>query len=459
MQQEPGHPTDIFPYEFFHSRRRFGPAHIRLLISGSEQPCTEEDLKNIAPYYLREVMRAEEFKNFARAHCILRDVITSYTRDAINDSIDPAFFTQHALTHPNYEGFRLEGFSYIIYKPHKALLDLPNIQSINVGQMLLQGNNFLYFLHQRNFIHGNLHPCMCAQLDDAPTITYAFRVDKNISHQSQMTSYSDSWILSPLQVILEMLGSSIEPPEIEYNTFKTRLIAFWTHLLNYQLGSQYPQTESKRFFSASNGCSDFIDYCIMRYCQLTPDGKYIIKDRSKALGYLKDIDLFALAMCACEILSRQRQLQNASQVLNQAIGMLVRGDYIAIPNPPQLSSPPPPAKEKTTQKEPEQPKQEEQPKQQETPTHEEQPKQEESNKITLPTPTPVIEREANDTNDDTDNDKPRIEITPGTKKARIYEPNSKTAVERIVRSDAMGEYVMWRGNKLYVAKTLTFNHK
>jgi type II secretory pathway pseudopilin PulG len=166
---------------------------------------------------------------------------------------------------------------------------------------------------------------------------------------------------------------------------------------------------AKTYFSQVEGARDYIDYCIHRYCVLSPDGKRIIKDKRKALGYLKDIDLFALAMTVHFFLELDSSITRSPASVKKMLGLCVTGEYIQVEKPPPSNRDNPNSIEQT------QPPQSSQ-------------------------PTSSIQ----------------IVMIPGTspKKARIIEVGSSSGPERVVRCDAQGEYVMWKGGKVYLNDTV-----
>jgi hypothetical protein len=487
---EPVYPS-LQSFDDFNRRRRLDSDRLLIFSGATERPFHVHQAMvaggvdpDLSSYLMREILNLEEFRREVRVSTTLRELLDKCAR--ANADIDSDFYRRFVLIHPHIDGMRVDGFMYALYKPHTGIVDLP-AQTINVGKMLFDGNCFLHFLHERNYVHGNIHPVMFAipganAESAADAINYIVRSSQTMCRMRDMCSYSDSWILSPLQIILEMLGSAIEPPEIDYVLFKTRLLAFWRHLLLKQLGNANIIEDAKAYFSLTSGCSDYVDYCISRYCMITSDGKRVVKNRAKGLGYLRDIDLFALGMSAHMILRTQSISGLSGQpalVIKQAIGLCVKGDYIAIPKPPpgnanrEVPAPPitpvPPVLAKQIQKAQvahliDEPKQVASP----APQQEQDKLVQKECKSEQKTKEKEKEKEKEVINDTVRKTlQPAPEITPmsfmtiaeginiemtvtgSLKKARISEGN-KALVERVVRTDVGGEYLMWRGSKLYI---------
>jgi hypothetical protein len=223
--------------------------------------------------------------------------------------------------------------------------------------------------------------------------------------------------------MLEMLSSNVEPEHIEYSVFKNRVIKFWHFLSMKQLGDPTIADTANKYYSTVGGARDYIDYCIMRYCQLTPDGKFIIKDKAKALGYVKDIDLFALGISIHKFMNLQGTYQ-APIALAKMIGTCISGDYIPTEAPPLL------------------------PKTFSLPITKEL---EDVSSDIAQQASAVSPAAAAAATDIRKTIKIEYIVNSSPRKALIKDANGIGAtVERLVRSDANGDYVMWKGGKVYI---------
>lgn len=228
--------------------------------------------------------------------------------------------------HPTVDLINISQFHYLVYCDDSLQ---PIIKDTS---HLLQAFTFfvtgLKRLHDSNIIHNSIHQEMfhgvyevhgkqLAQLRFNGLLkTYdQFKVD---------AQYSESPYVAPLQIILEVLSSSIEPDRIEYKDFKNKIEKFWNFLAMKTSGRPLRKL-AQEYFSYVAGAQDFLDYVITRYC--TIEDNFVVKDKSKALGYLHDIDLFGLAM-ALHVFGNNGILIQGT--LRKHIGKCVCGEYSGV---------------------------------------------------------------------------------------------------------------------------------
>lgn len=441
---EPSFPS-LLPYSDLAFRRRLNPTNITII--DSVHKCTkwhEEYHGDMEDFSYREVLKLSEFSAALNSVAVLRQCMND---DDVNTNIP----TKYSVIHPDMDGFTQQGFMYLAYRKHAPLIDEPS-SSYNPLKVLEDATLFLQYLHDHNCIHGNVHAVMLTVIRNADSSSkdatnYAVRILGSLCRMQDFKSYSDSWILCPLQIILEMLSSNIEATNIDYQVFKERLNKFWAFLIQQQFGSPSILQQSKTCFSYTAGARDFMDYCISRYCVLSSDGKSVLKDKSKALGYLKDIDLFALAISVYSLIELNNIKLTAA--LKKALGTLISGEYISVkkpkpsakrgppPQPVQVAPPPPPM-----------------PTPSETIPVQPEPEPEvlkEVNKPSEPPPptSPVSQPTPQKTPATPDDTFVQVVLVQGSipRKARITDSTGTS--ERVVRSDGNGDYVMWRGTKVY----------
>jgi hypothetical protein len=254
-----------------------------------------------------EVLNVTEFKQKLKLNATLRQ----YSGDE-----------EYFIVNPNLDAIRIDGFFYIVHRKHMTLKNIA-WSNKDLNNALFEISCALQCLHENRHIHGNIHPIVvCASYTSGKHILRV--VDKFLTHEKNFTAekYSSSIFISPLQVILEMMSSTLAPDETNYTLFKEKLSSFWKHLLT-PMDNTYVIEKASKYFSFTNGCVNYIDYCIMRYCIVSEDGATVKKDIRKALGYLKDIDLFGLAM-SIDLLKGNLQI---SSELKSYIGTCIGGSY------------------------------------------------------------------------------------------------------------------------------------
>jgi len=231
--------------------------------------------------------------------------------------------------HPSVDAIKISGFYYAVFynKDVVPLISLKNESDDVIEKLVIAYTLALKLMHDNNLIHGFVNDTLLngtiSKSCVTPLIKYNSHCKTYVSFKAEK-QYSESPYVAPLQIILEMMNSSIEPTLIEYKGFKDKFIKFWTHLGYRSCAKNLPKI-SQDLFGESYGALDFIDYVLQRYCLF--DNGYIIKDNSKAFGYLKDIDLFGLAITVQSILGDQTYI---APRLKKILGECVAGNWICI---------------------------------------------------------------------------------------------------------------------------------
>lgn len=372
--------------------------------------------------------------------------------------------------HPTVDIIRISGFTYAVIYNH-------NVAPTSLGCITSLYNHSIFALHKLHFSNAimlSFHPDMCFHgsytLNDKQIQLLRHTAElKSFKAFKETNNYSSSPFLSPLQIVLEMLSSSVEPELIDYKYFKAKLLAFWGHMCLRFSAKPYKEWATQ-YFAHVAGAVDYMDFIVNRYCIVTPckDGLQIKKDKSRALGYITDIDLFALAI-SIRIFADDKGLP-ISNTLKTYLGECIRGNYVGdllddealceivkpfpiIPAPlpaasvipitsappildtPSIPSPPPSVPS----------------------TNKCQPIANNTSDTPPPSATtqPVINTETSSVNNTESQlnivhlstDPPisgEISVINGAKKIKIQ------GIERIVRNDTGGDYVVWKGSKLYI---------
>jgi len=287
-------------------------------------------------------------------------------------------------------------FNYAVFKNYEYMtnITLENIKSLH---------EIIKSLYQRaNCVHGNICPMLIGKTlkEGKPVIRpplSLIHVSRTMSRQEKLNIMVPI-IVTPLHVMIDMLSSTFEKEKIEYFEFRQKFMRYWEHVLPNGLKQQVPQWLSKTF-SAIAGCSDYIDFAINRYCLIernADDGKqYVLKNPSKALGYLFDIDVIGLCI-STYLMQRPINTQPPLDVV-QYLGFMIRGDIPTVVNnelpPIALPAQPAPATASPT----------------------------------LPPPSSTSPSNSND------------------EKKIMYKGQM-----RLVRSDDKGDYILWQKQKIYI---------
>lgn len=307
----------IVSYEELYKRRRLTPNIISAVHKANGETCAWDgkEYGELDELVYQEILSQSEYINELQVLDLWRAIFTEEKKK------------KYSILHDHVNGLRLSGFMYLVFEKHLPLYQCQT-ERLDIGKVVQDLSQNLKIIHEKNVLHGNVHITYISTKSHTNLIRLCDRSCVMIKFQQ----YSESYIISPIQVILEMLSAGAQPDQLEYDLFKIRLLAFWKHLLTPN-GLTYIIDVSKRYFSKSNGCVDYIDYCIRRYCQLTADGKYVLKSKSKILGYLKDIDLFALGI-SCHMLTGNKELESS---ISERIGECIRGDYPDYPDYQEIS--------------------------------------------------------------------------------------------------------------------------
>ncbi len=115
-------------------------------------------------------------------------------------------------------------------------------------------------------------------------------------------------IISPYQIMLDMLCSKYEQAENEIGEFKEKMVKFWTAILVPE--SKHTPEVCRFYQSLHQGSVDYLDTIICRWCKTRRDDPhnktYVIKDPKKLLNpvLFKCIDWFAFGVVLDELLEK-----------------------------------------------------------------------------------------------------------------------------------------------------------
>jgi hypothetical protein len=440
--------------------RRISLTNMKRLVNGEENMWIVESDGKLDYCCFKQLMTQKDLAREQRSHCIIRNY--------------PQIQALLAL-HPTADIMRLSNFYYTVYYNYQV----ERLHHQNICNYLdLYFEHILPFiehLHSINIIHNYVHECMFYGIYTVNNVKYPLiRINGHLKKYTDFKTeaeYSESPYPAPLQIILEILSSSIEPNVIEYKSFRKKFTDFWQYLCMRTCGFVCAKV-CQEYVSQYHGAIDYIDYIIQRYCILTDDNDSIKKDKSKAFGYLRDIDLFGFAMSVHTITKNGRLLKDEHK---KRISGCIMGTYEVIPDMDQYSfrkpfdgvylmdreQPKPKQIEVIQQEIPESKKVEitqparasilQRPTPQKLDLKIMPIERPEKKQIAVPPPPPIEpKKEVKKPKDSTIKFSNGVfgEIVEGggIKKVKVQ------GVERIVRSESCGEYILWKGDKLYLPK-------
>lgn len=150
-------------------------------------------------------------------------------------------------------------------------------------------------MHERGWVLWNIYEkAICTGNVFAPQIIFSARpIDAPRTNSIIM----GSTIVSPYQVLCDILSSKYECEEIPYDTFKTRFTHFWGRVLPPEHRHIPDVCQFYHEMHRADSDQDYVDALIKRWCVIK-DGQ-VIKDPSKLLNdseMLFKVDWFAFAM-------------------------------------------------------------------------------------------------------------------------------------------------------------------
>lgn len=298
-------------YEELIAERRIGSGStIQIITSNKPTRAWNQDFDDkLADVCFKQIMTHHELKVDSRAAGLIRSF--------------PQLHACYSI-HPSIDLIRISDFNYLAYYNKDVIpVTSSNLELLFVLKAYIQA---LKITHMCNIIHGSidgnmLHGFYSVNNFNVPLLKFNGHVKTYKMFQDEC-QYSESSYLSPLQIILEMMSSKVEPERIEYKSFKSKLANFWHHMCMRTCGYPLPKW-TQEYYALVAGAQDYLDFVINRYCLL--DGEMIIKDKSKAFGYLHDIDLFGLAMTFHKQYASSGQKLSAE--VRRLIGKCVSGDF------------------------------------------------------------------------------------------------------------------------------------
>lgn len=415
--------------------------------------------------------------------CMFKQILTY--KELTRETRAMQFVREHSHTHyllalhPTIDLLKISGFNYAVYYNYNVRpLDIHELSSKDIQLLLDNITIVIHKLHESYIIHNCIHQSLFHGMykmtndKEYPLLRFNGYL-KSYKCFREEAEYSESPYPSPLQIILEILSSNIEPEEIEYKAFKKKVGDFWNYLSLRTCGLQLVKI-SQEYASYSAGAIDYIDYAITRYCTINESG-FIVKTKSKALGYLRDIDLFGLAISiyvlsknGSNLMHDQRkylgecvlgitEVNHDDNVYNKPFNGVLLANRVKqvqsekviekqntiVENIEMENEQPKPMREHITQR----------PKPQKMELKQipnvQRPEKKKIERHTEPQTAIKVEEvnRVQDVNVIFKNGNGMVgELVEGSgiKKIRVQ------GVERIVRSEQAGEYILWKGDKLYI---------
>lgn len=162
-------------------------------------------------------------------------------------------------------------------------------------------------IHDAGYIVWNMTPVSILEFKHDTTFKrhilspYAILSLKPMSVLKELRTIMDGCtIISPYQVLVDMMNSKYESDEVELNEFKTKMKEFWTMVLHKNF--KHVPDVCQFYHSQKSGMSDYLDTIIFRFCKTRRDPEhnktFVIKDPNDLTRpiLLKCIDWFALGV-------------------------------------------------------------------------------------------------------------------------------------------------------------------
>lgn len=320
------HNINHISYETLAKTRRPDAKSMTVVIGGQlPRPWSDDTDGQMRENIYNELLIPSEFKQYL--------TIANTVRHIFGSSVTHMFGM-----HPHIDGVSVHKFNFAVFKSYEYIFN-PTLETI---VKLADIVKTLYA--KANMIHTNICPILLGTLasSGAPIVRPCGNMLNvaSVMAQKEKLNVAISLIPSPVQVIIDMLSSTLEKEVIDYTDFKLKFVKYWDHLLPAGLKQQIPRWVCAAF-SASAGCVNYLDHVVNRYCvieQDVTDGRTVVrKTPSKAMGYLHDIDVFAL--CVSVFMMQRPVTDMPSPQILQYLGDLLKGDQEYASSPPP--SPPP----------------------------------------------------------------------------------------------------------------------
>jgi hypothetical protein len=155
-------------------------------------------------------------------------------------------------------------------------------------------------MHKKGWVLFNIHGKSINRVAFSPQIILNAHPIDTERNQSIIMG---STIVSPYQVLHDILSSKYECDEIPYDTFKTKFSHFWGRVLpvDYRhvpdVCQFYHEMQMQNYNEMQK--TDYIDVIIERCCVIKDDGNMVLKDPKKLVDdkeLLFKVDWFAFAM-------------------------------------------------------------------------------------------------------------------------------------------------------------------
>lgn len=187
-----------------------------------------------------------------------------------------------------------DAFTYLVINPDfKMYIQFQSKSIKELEDVFFKFKDLIKECHSKKFIHYNISPR--AFLKHKLSNDYCLSNFNKFCHLKDFSLFSpikNSDIISPIQILFEMLHSKIEADRIEINAFKKRMIMFYNKIL----GSDYKDVPDicQKYFAIKQGAQDYNDYVLKKLCVI--DNGFIVKSPVKVKPYLEYIDWFSFGI-------------------------------------------------------------------------------------------------------------------------------------------------------------------
>ena len=248
---------------------------------------------------------------------------TEQLRDVANELERNKLF--HQVT-ANVGGLPLhDSIKYILVKGYRFPLYVcgesatANPQSLDeMDDMISQIAATMKALHDAGFVVWDFNPKSILQLmwaDPTSTSTKIYIMAPSVLNNIRLASFKNMTsiiqgctIISPYQILLDMLCSKFEHAENEMNEFKIKMMKFWSMILKQEY--KHVPDVCQFYQSLHKGSSDYVDTILCRWCKLRQDSNlnktYVVKDPRLLLktDLFRCMDWFAFGVTIDELLEK-----------------------------------------------------------------------------------------------------------------------------------------------------------
>lgn len=210
---------------------------------------------------------------------------------------------------------------FIVFHAYYLNFITLSVNNIDINNVIKLFYPLIQNIHRNRFIHYNIcnESLLTANSTFNNTIIPSLQVSNKITSFTTLFSKSPirgSVIISPIQVIIEMMHSRVESNEIPITEFKLKFIKFYNTVAernkNVCYNTIFPFKNildlCQYYFGISYGAIDYIDYIIHKLCVVKD--KHIVKCYSKAVYYKTYIDWFGFGLVLHSLISNYSDIIN-----------------------------------------------------------------------------------------------------------------------------------------------------